>query len=247
DVNSEVSDMPDTVSEEAGPQPAGAVEQLVRDDVERKKFLKIVGRSVGGAAAASSFAAFLAACGSSSSSKSTSSSGSTPPATSSTPAGGSGSGDLAIVNYALTLEYLETEFYKKVIASGLFSGKVQSLLKVFGAQEQTHVNALKATAKKLGGTPAAKPKGKFPLTSASAVAQLAYTVENLGAAAYLGQAGNIQSKEVLAAALAIHTVEARHAATIAGLVKKSITPDGAFGKPAAMDQVLAAVKPFIAA
>ncbi len=154
--------------------------------------------------------------------------------------------DVSIVNYALTLEYLETEFYKKVIKSGLFNGKVLTTLKAFGAQEQSHVDALKATVSKLGGTPAPKPKGKFPLGSASAVANLAYTVENLGASAYLGQAGNIKNPEVLAAALAIHSVEARHAATIAGLVKKSITPDGAFGKPAAMDQVLAAVKPFIA-
>ncbi|GAC1435068.1 MAG: hypothetical protein NVSMB51_03640 [Solirubrobacteraceae bacterium] len=237
--------MQDTVSEETGPKPVGAVEHLVRDDVERKKFLKMVGRGVGGAAAASSFAAFLAACGSSSSSSSSSSSAAPPASTATTSSTGSG-GDVGIVNYALTLEYLETEFYKKVIASGLFSGKVQNLLKSFGAQEQSHVDALKATATKLGGTPAAKPKGKFPLGSAGAVAQLAYTVENLGAAAYLGQAGNIQSKEVLAAALAIHSVEARHAATLAGLVKKSITPDGAFGKPMAMDQVLAAVKPFIA-
>jgi hypothetical protein len=84
------------------------------------------------------------------------------------------------------------------------------------------------------------------VTSASQVAQLAYTVENLGAAAYLGQAGNIQSPEVLATALAIHSVEARHAATLGTLVKKPITPDGAFAKPADMSTVLAAVKPFLA-
>jgi hypothetical protein len=72
-------------------------------------------------------------------------------------------------------------------------------------------------------------------------------VENLGASAYLGQAGNIQSKEILAAALSIHSIEARHAATLNLLVKKSPTPDGAFAKPASMSEVLAAVKPFIAA
>ena len=75
---------------------------------------------------------------------------------------------------------------------------------------------------------------------------LAGVVENLGAAAYLGQAGNIQSKEILAAALAIHTVEARHAATLNLVLKKSPTPDGAFAKPLSMAQVLTAVKPFIA-
>jgi rubrerythrin len=157
-----------------------------------------------------------------------------------------GKGDIGILNYALTLEYLETSFYEKVVASGLFSGSVGALIKSFGGQEKTHVEALKGAVEKLGGTPAANPNGKFPITSATQVAQLAYTVENLGAAAYLGQAGNIQSPEILATALAIHTVEARHAATLGTLVKKSLTPDGAFAKPAEMSTVLAAVKPFLA-
>ena len=62
------------------------------------------------------------------------------------------------------------------------------------------------------------------------MSKLAATVENLGASAYLGQAGNIKSKEILAAALAIHTVEARHAATLNSLLKMTPTPDGAFAQ-----------------
>src|SRR5580658_7670425 len=182
-------------------QPMGIVERLVRDDSDRKRFLKMAG-----SAGAASFGAFvLAACGSSSSS---SKQATTATSAQKTASSSKETGDLAIVNYALTLEYLETEFYSKVVASGLFSGKVASLIKDFGGQEQTHVEALKGTAEKLGGTPAAKPEGKFPITSATQVAELAYTVENLGASAYLGQAANIQNAEVLAAALAIHTVEA---------------------------------------
>jgi rubrerythrin len=232
-----MSSPPNEQSEQSVPQPAGIVERLVRDDSDRKRFLKMAG-----AAAGTSFGAFvLAACGSSSKKATTAAA----PATTSTAAQNNTTGDLAIVNYALTLEYLETEFYAKVVASGLFNGKVGALIKDFGRQEQTHVEALKGTAEKLGGTVAAKPEGKFPIRSASQVAQLAYTVENLGAAAYLGQAASIQSPEVLAAALAIHTVEARHAATLGTLVKKSVTPDGAFAKPADMSTVLAAVKPFL--
>jgi hypothetical protein len=220
-----------------------AVEQLARDDVERKRFLKMTGKTIGSAAAATGLAAFIAACGSSSSSSSTSAAAATASTTTATtdPSGG----DLAIVNYALTLEYLEDQFYSKVVASGLFNGSTLSVLKTFGAEEHQHVLALKAVATKLG-TPAAKPTGKFPLTSASSVAKLAATVENLGAAAYLGQAPNIKSKEILAAALAIHTVEARHAATLNTLLKLAPTPNGAFGAPMSMSQVLAAVKPFIA-
>ena len=228
----------------------GAVESLARDDVERKKFLTMAGRKIGAGAAATGLAAFIAACGSSQSSSSASSSSSSPstastgmPASSSSSA--AGSGDLAIVNYALTLEYLESQFYRKVIASGLFHGKTLSVLKDFGSDEDQHVVALKKVASSLG-TAAAEPKGKFPLHSAAQVTALAGTVENLGAAAYLGQAGKIQSKEILAAALAIHSVEARHAATLNTLLKKNPTPQGAFAMPMSMAQVLAVVKPFIA-
>jgi rubrerythrin len=231
--------MPNALNEETGPQPVAAMEVLARDPSERKKFLKMVGRNVGGAAAASSFAVFLAACGSS---KKSSTTASTPAST--TPSGAN-AGDITIVNYALTLEYLETEFYKKVVKSGLFTGPTQSLLQTIAAQEQTHIDALKHAAVTLGGTPVAKVVGKFPVTSAAQVAKLAATVENLGASAYLGQAANIVNPEILAAALSIHTVEARHAAVLNTLNKLSITPDGAFAKPADMATVLAAVKPFL--
>jgi hypothetical protein len=228
-------------NEDAAPQPAGIVERLVRDDVNRKRFLRMVG-----GAGATSFGAFvLAACGSSSKTESTATTAAAP-ATTSTASSSSASGDIAILNYALTLEYLEREFYAKVVAAGLFKGSVGSLIKSFGSQEATHVEALKGAVSKMGGTPAANPNGKFPIESATQVAGLAYTVENLGAAAYLGQAGNIQSPEVLATALAIHSVEARHASTLGTLVKKSLTPDGAFAKPMDMSMVLAAVKPFLA-
>jgi rubrerythrin len=230
--------MSSPTSEDSAPQTAGIVERLVRDDVDRKRFLKMAG----GAGAASFGAFVLAACGSSTKTASTAAATA---ATTST-ASASTTGDVAILNYALTLEYLEREFYAKVVASGLFKGKVGSLIKEFGGQEATHVEALKGAVSKMGGTPAANPNGKFPITSATQVAGLAYTVENLGASAYLGQAGNIQSPEVLATALAIHSVEARHASTLGTLVKKSLTPDGAFAKPADMSMVLAAIKPFLA-
>ena len=75
--------------------------------------------------------------------------------------------------------------------------------------------------------------------------ELAGTVENLGAAAYLGQAANIKSPEVLASALAIHSVEGRHASALNTLLAMPITPDGAFAKPADAKTVLKSVEPFI--
>ncbi|HEY5286544.1 MAG TPA: ferritin-like domain-containing protein [Solirubrobacteraceae bacterium] len=229
----------DTEKQESVVQPAGIVERLVRDDVDRKRFLK----AVGGLGAASFGTFVLAACGSS---KSSTTASTAAVATSTQGASGSTTTDIAILNYALTLEYLESQFYQKVIAAKLFTGKVGALLTDFGGQEDEHVLALHGAVAKMGGTPAAKPVGKFPIENAEQVAQLAYTVENLGAAAYLGQAGNIQSPEVLATALSIHSVEARHASTLGTLVKKPVTPNGAFAIPDDMSTVLAAVKPYIA-
>ncbi len=99
---------------------------------------------------------------------------------------------------------------------------------------------------KLGGTPAPKPKTTFPLKSAQSVLSLAATVENLGASAYLGQAGRIRSKEILAAALSIHTVEARHAAAIR-LANGVLPAPAAFDQALTKGQVLPKVKPLIKA
>jgi rubrerythrin len=193
----------------------------------------------GGSAAA---AAFLAACGSDD--------GTTTTMTSSASGGSSetaqfGKGDIGILNYALTLEYLETAFYADVIKSGLFKGADLETIRKFGAEEAEHVEALTAAVKQLGGKPAPEPKTEFPLKNAKSVLELASTVENLGAAAYLGQAANIKSPEVLASALAIHSVEGRHAAALNTLLGTSITPDGAFAKPATAKVVLKSVEPFI--
>ena len=237
--------MSEPPTHEGEPQAPGAVEQLARDDVARKRFLTMAGKRMGAGAAATALGAFIAACGSSSSSSSSSAAGTSSASPAAATSSAASSPDLGIVNYALTLEYLESQFYAKVIKSGLFHGKNLSVIKSFGAEEAQHVTALKALAAKLGA-PAAMPTGTFPIKNAKQVTTLAGAVENLGAAAYLGQAGNIQSPEILAAALSIHSIEARHAATINLVLGKNPTPDGAFAKPMTMSQVLAVVKPFIA-
>lgn len=210
--------------------------QLAKQPVSRRRFLAVGGGSAG-------LAAFLAACGDDS--------GTTMTDTTSMGGGGGsetakfGKGDVGILNYALTLEYLETAFYADVVKSGLFKGADLETIRKFGREEAEHVKALTAAVKGMGGKPAPEPKTEFPLDSAKSVLELAGTVENLGAAAYLGQAPNIKSPEVLASALAIHSVEGRHAAALNTLLGESITPDGAFGQPADVKTVLAAVEPFI--
>ena len=211
------------------------IKQL-KDPVSRRRFL-----AVGGSTTA--VAAFLAACGDDSGTTTTTDSMSSGGGASETAE--FGKGDIGILNYALTLEYLETAFYADVVKSGLFKGAELETIRKFGAEEAEHVEALKAAVKQLGGKPAPEPKAEFPLKNAKSVLELAGTVENLGAAAYLGQAANIQSPEVLASALAIHSVEGRHAAVLNTLLGESITPDGAFAKPADVQTVLKSVEPFL--
>jgi hypothetical protein len=213
-----------------------ALERVASDPVSRRKLLAVTGGST-------ALAAFLAACGSDSNSNSTT--------TTAGNGGGAtgtekfGKGDVGILNYALTLEYLETAFYADVVKSGLFKGSDLETIRKFGSEEAEHVTALTGFVKQMGGKPAPKPKTEFPLKSAKSVLELAATVENLGAAAYLGQAPNIKGASVLAAALSIHSVEGRHAAALNTLLGESITPDGAFAKPAGADEVLKSVEPFI--
>jgi rubrerythrin len=229
------------------------MEDLARDPSSRKRFL----RMVGGAGAASAFAVFLAACsdddgggggsggGGSGSSPDVASPGGV---ASNRETGGDpqeGTSDIEILNYALALENLETSFYGKVIESGLFRGSQLALIEKFADNERQHRELLEATVKKLGGKPAAPVKTTFPLNSATSVLTLAATIENTGAAAYLGQANRIRNKEVLAAALSIHSVEARHAATLNGLVGLPPTPQGSFAVPLSMEEVLTSVQQFI--
>ncbi len=238
------------MTESGEPQAGPALDELARDPASRKRFLKMMG---GGVAATSAFGILLAACGGDDGGGTTgqaggsTSTGSMSGDDTTTMEMEAAEGDLEILNYALTLEYLEADFYRKVAEAGLFKGAQLSLLSTFGEHEQQHVETLTGTIESLGGTPATAPETTFPLDDAKAVAELAATVENLGAAAYLGQAGRIQSPEILAAALSIHTVEARHASALNALVGAPYTPEGAFAAPATMEDVLAKVKPFIAA
>ncbi len=222
------------------PEAPNAVRELASDPTSRKKFLRMAGTT----GVAASFAAFVAACGDDKSASSTKTASASTPMASTSGTEQFGKGDLGIANYALTLEYLEAQFYADAAASGMLKGKILELAKSFGANEQEHVDALTAMVKKAGGKPAPKPKAKFPLDSEKAILKLAATVENLGANAYLGQAGNIQDKEILAAALSIHSVEARHAAVL-NLATKAPVTSGAFAKPATAAEVLKSVKPFL--
>lgn len=158
--------------------------------------------------------------------------------------------DLDILNYALTLEYLEAEFYRQGNETDLLEGKEATYLGQIGADEAAHVAALTETIMMLGGTPVPAPGVDFAMAFASRESYLetAFTFENLGVSAYLGAAGSIQNKEILTAAASIFGVEARHAAIIGqlrGLPAEGGVYMSAFETPLPRPDVLAAAGPFI--
>ncbi len=216
--------------------PTGLVERLVRDDLDRKRFLKLAGSG-----AAASFGAFvLAACGSSKS----------PPRRRRLdrvdrvrilPP----SGDVAIANYALTLEYLETEFYEKVVASGLFSGKRRGSSRVRRPGEDARRSAqgrgLQARRHARGAADGQVPDRK---REAGHRTRLHRREPRRGRVPRPG--GEDPEPRTACRRARDPLGRGAHAATLGTLVGKSLTPDGAFAKPADMATVLAAVKPFLA-
>lgn len=157
----------------------------------------------------------------------------------------SGGGDVDIVNFALTLEYLESQFYAEAKRRAGARGELRSLIELLAKDEQQHVEALAGTVKKLGGKPVAKPKFDFPYSDTAGFLKLAQTFEDTGVSAYNGAAPMIKSKEVLTAAGSIVQVEARHAAAIRLQNSEEPAPAG-FDEPLDEKQVLKAVEPFIA-
>jgi len=159
----------------------------------------------------------------------------------------SGGGDVEILNFALTLEYLEADFYNVKAKEVGLSGTAKSYASLFGEEEQDHVKALAGFVTQLGGTPVKKPTFVFPVSDESSFLALASVLENTGVGAYNGAAPSVQSKQVLAGAGSIVQVEARHAAAIDLLLAKSPTPSGGFDVPLTKAEVLAKAGPLIKA
>jgi hypothetical protein len=154
------------------------------------------------------------------------------------------SGDLDILNFALTLEYLEANFYNVKGRTVGLSGAARALASEIGGHETEHVATLTGAIKSKGGTPVAMPKFRFPVTNQSSFLALAHVLEETGVGAYNGAGPSLSDKAVLAAAGSIVQVEARHAAAIALLIGKSPAPSP-FDQPLTKPQVLAAAGPLI--
>ena len=156
-------------------------------------------------------------------------------------------GDVEILNFALTLEYLESTFYTMAVkdVKGL-SEDEKKLAERLRDDEDAHVDALTDTIKTLDGKPAKKPTFDFggAFGSRAAFLKVANALEDTGVSAYNGAAPKIKSIDVLAAAGGIVQIEARHAALIRLTRNKPPAPR-AFDKASKQAAVLKAVKPFI--
>jgi hypothetical protein len=124
----------------------------------------------------------------------------------------SASRDVSILNFALTLEYLEAEFYTEAENRGALSGEPLRFARVVGAHERAHVQFLRRV---LGSRARQKPCFDFGDTTSNQDKFLATArvLEDTGVAAYNGQIANVRTATVAPAA-SIVSVEARHAAWV---------------------------------
>lgn len=151
---------------------------------------------------------------------------------------------------ALTLEYLEDEYYRMGLsAGGLIPSADRTVFMQIAKHETAHVAFLKAALTSLGETPLAKPTFDFtagnnftPFTDYNQFLILAQAFEDTGVRAYKGQAGNVMgNRQILQAALQIHSVEARHASQVRRMRSNKgwIELDNGGNMPAATNAVYA--------
>jgi len=148
--------------------------------------------------------------------------------------------DVAILNFALTLEYLEAEFYKQAIANGALTGDILATARIVSGHEDEHVAFLR---KALGKAAVKKPKFDFKdtVTDQSKFLPTAVALEDTGVAAYAGQVTKVFSAKVLAAAASIHSVEARHASRFRSLTGENFAPRS-FDKANSLKKTLSIVE-----
>ena len=159
---------------------------------------------------------------------------------------GRAGGDLAVLNELLYLEHLQEDFYRWARDAGLLNAAIPDFAERVRWDEEQHARALEEAVGRLGGEPPGRPRFRFPLEDEGAALGLAARLEDLAAAAYLGQAARVGDREILALVASIHGVEARHAAAIHMLRQESITKGGAaFDEPVTAEEFREATREFV--
>jgi len=161
--------------------------------------------------------------------------------------------DVKILQFAMTLELLEADFYAKALEARVAgdNAALQKFNEVVADHELKHVAFLR---KALGSKRVSGLEFDFgnATTDRAAFQQTAQVLEDVGVSAYAGQGPNLSQKSVVEAALSIHSVEARHAAWIRFINTGGVGNNAALPAPATFDrrrterQVLALASPFIA-
>ncbi len=160
--------------------------------------------------------------------------------------------DLDIANYALTLEHLEYAFYRDGLEQfdeAAFKadnrpGNLRANLEAIRDHEQAHVDFLTETISAAGGEPVEEAQYDFGYADIAGFLEVAMALENVGVSAYAGAAPSIQDPDILAAALGVHSVEARHAAYLNARNGESPFPD-AVDAARTREEVLELAGPFI--
>ena len=164
-------------------------------------------------------------------------------------ASASAGGDVDLLNFALTIEYFESEvFYPAALEAGILSGESEAVVAQLADIEAQHRDALIGLIEELGGTPIERSQFVVPdhvLASEGTFLEAALAQEITDVGASLGLAPMIQSPDVLAAAGALSGVEGENVVAVRQLL--GLVPYAAEAFPAAltMDEVLAAVSPFV--
>src|SRR3954454_23875993 len=184
----------------AGFDANGALQEtaaMAEHHSSRRRFLRNAGLTLGGVVAAGAGAPAIAAA--------------------------AGKGDVAILNFALTLEYLESAFYASALKHAGLTGELKRFATTVHAHEKAHVQALR---KALGSAAIKRPTFAFgsAVQSAGAFTATSIKLEDTGVQAYQGQTPFIKSRDVFKAAISIHRVEARHAAWIRNLAGQAPAP-----------------------
>ncbi len=161
------------------------------------------------------------------------------------------SSDLDIFNFALLLEYLEADFYSRIVAAHnarpYLRDRVPFVANKLMSDENTHVAAILDRIVKAGGTPVAKPLFQFPanvFVSQTGFLTLSTALEETGVGAYLGAAPLIKGREYLQFAASIYGVEARHTGMIRLLSGRTFAPEAKEAPFTAMQVVMRAA-PYI--
>ena len=165
--------------------------------------------------------------------------------------------DIKILNFALTLEHLEAEFYRLAVSNKVFgtNTQLQRYTEWVAGHETQHVQFLRGAIRAQGATAVSKPNFEFgdAVTDEAKYRATAQVLEDVGVRAYLGQAARILQPKFVTAAGTILAIEARHASWIRFLNAPAVadTPVGSlpapstFDKPASERAILSKAGPFI--